>query len=87
MTLSQLDSLTEEELGMALFIINHISPLELPKMQFEPQHLTWFRHEMLVKKFLNSFNRLKPEGYPIYVSLMQKLGVKIEINQSNIESV
>ena len=81
MTLNQLNSLTDEELGIVLVVVNHISPIESPKMQFEPRQLTWFKHDALVKKLLDSFNRLKPEGHDTYVSLMQKLGVKVEIKK------
>lgn len=81
MTLNQLQDLTEEELALALVIVNEISPPESPKMTFEPRHLTWFKHDALVKKFLGIFNRLKPEGHATYVSLMQKLGVCVEIKQ------
>jgi hypothetical protein len=81
MTLNQLNSLDEQELAMALVIVNVIAPLEVPKMTFEPRHLTWFKHDMLIKKFLDVFPRLKPEGHATYVSLMQKLGVCIQIKQ------
>lgn len=53
-------------------------------MEFTPRQLTWFRHNMFVKKLLDAFPRLKPESYLIYSSMMQKLGVKIEIKQQPI---
>lgn len=81
MTLNQLEDLNEDELAMALVLINHIAPPAVPKMEFGPRDLTWFRHDMLIKKFMDCFNRLKPEGYVTYVSLMHKLGVCIQINQ------
>jgi len=79
MTLNQLQSLTEDELAIVLYVVNVIAPPESPKMEFQPQHLVWFRHDMLIKKLVDSFNRLKPEGHATYTSLMEKLGVKIEI--------
>src|ERR1035437_8333701 len=82
MTLNQLNGLTDEELGMALVVGNHISPIESPKMTFEPRHLTWFKHDTLIKKFLDVFPRLKPAGHATYVSLMQKLRVCIRIKQN-----
>jgi hypothetical protein len=81
MTLNQLQDLTDEELALALVIINDIAPPILPKMTFEPKHLTWFRQEQLIKKFLDVFQKLKPEGHSTYVSLMQKLGVCVQIQQ------
>ena len=58
MTLNQLETLTEDELALALYVVNVIAPLEVPKMTFEPRHLTWFKHDMLIKKLLDSFNKL-----------------------------
>ena len=81
MTLNQLETLTEDELALVLYVVNVIAPLDVPKMTFEPRHLTWFKHDALIKKLLDSFNRLKPEGHATYVSLMQKLGVCIQIKQ------
>ena len=81
MTLNQLETLSESELDMALYIINVIAPPDLPKMTFEPRHLTWFNHEQLIKKFLEVFPKLNTEGHPIYVSLMQKLGICIQIQK------
>lgn len=79
MTLNQLKTLTEDEMALALYIVNVIEPLDIPKIELEPRHLTWFRHDALVHKLVRAFPRLLPEGHPIFVSLMEKLGVKGEI--------
>lgn len=84
MTLAQIEDLNEDELAMALYVVNVVAPPVVPQMTFEPRHLTWFRHDHLINKFLSIFNRLKPEGHNTYVSLMQKLGVCIEIKQQPI---
>lgn len=81
MTLNQLETLTEDELALALYVVNVIEPLDIPKMQFEPRQLTWFRHEALVEKLVRAFPKLLPEGHPIFVSLMEKLGIKGEIRK------
>ena len=81
MTLNQLETLTEDELALALYIVNVVASPAVPIMTFEPKHLTWFKHDMLIKKFLEVFPRLKPEGHATYTSLMQKLGVCIQIKQ------
>jgi hypothetical protein len=39
---------------------------------------------MLIKKLLDAFPRLKPEAHPIYSSMMQKLGIKVEIKPQPI---
>jgi hypothetical protein len=81
MTLNQLETLTEDELALALYVVNVIEPLEAPKMEFEPRHLTWFRHQALVEKLVRAFPKLLPEGHPTFVSLMEKLGVKGEVRK------
>ena len=79
MTLNQLKELTEDEVATCLYIVNQISPLAVPKMEFEPRHLVWFRHDMLVKKLLDAFPNVKPEGHCVFSSLLKKLGVQHEI--------
>lgn len=79
MTLNQLKELDEDELSICLYIVNVVSPITLPKMEFKPKQLVWFRHDMLVKKLLDAFPSLKPEGHAIYSSLLKKLGVQHEI--------
>lgn len=84
MTLNQLNSLDEQELSMLLYICNVLAPLDIPKIQFEPRQLTWIRHDMLINKLLNSFKSVNLEGHATYISLMQKLGVKIEIKHEEV---
>ena len=80
MRIEQLQSLTEDELAMVLYIVNVLKPME-PKMEITPRLLTVMNHAFLVKKLVDSFNLVKPEAYPIYSSLLTKLGIdhKIEV--------
>jgi hypothetical protein len=78
MTISQLESLSEEELELALYIVNVVAPQGFP-IEMSPRGLTWFRKGTLEKKFLEIFPKLKPEGHAIYSSLLTKLGVQHEI--------
>jgi hypothetical protein len=80
MTLNQLQTLTDDELAIALYVVNHLSPPGIPPGPFDARDLTWFKHLSLVQKLVDSFSKLKPEGHAVYKSLMEKLGVKIEIN-------
>jgi len=79
MTINQLETLTEDEVGMMLHILNVIDPIQYPKFEFKPQNLLWFKHPMLIRKLLNAFPRVLPEGHATYQSLMNKLGVEGEI--------
>ena len=81
MTQQQLDSLTEDELAVLFYVVNVVSPMTFPQMEFDLNSIKWFRHDMLIRKLLDSFNRLKPEGHATYTSLLEKLGVKIEIKK------
>ena len=85
MTLNQLYDLTEDELALALVIVYDIAPPVLPKGPFEPRHLTWFRHDHLIKKLVDSFPKLSPEGHATYISLMHKLVVCIQIHKQQPE--
>jgi hypothetical protein len=78
MTLYQLESLTEEELGMALYIVNTLKPLK-PSIELPPRGLTWLRKGELEKRLMESFSFIKPEAHPIYSSLLNKLGIQHEI--------
>jgi hypothetical protein len=78
MTLSTLDELTEEELGISLYVVNILSPIK-PPIEINARGLTWFPHDTLVKKLLDAFPLIIPEYHPIFQGLMAKLGVKIEI--------
>lgn len=80
MTLNQLQSLTDDELAMALYIVNNINPLTIPPGPLDPRDLTWFKHSFLIQRFIDAFSKLKPEGHATYKSLMEKLGMKVEIN-------
>ena len=79
MTLNQLQILTEDEVEMCLYFVNVIAHSGVPKTEFKPRDLTWFNRDLLIKKLLDNFASLNQEGHSVYVSLMHKLGVKIEI--------
>jgi len=79
MTLNQLETLTEDELGLALYVVNVLAPPGSPKTEFGPKNLTWFRRGVLEKKLLDIFPKLKPEGHATYSSLLTKLGIQHEI--------
>lgn len=83
MTLYQLESLTEDELDMALGIVNVISPNSLVG-EIPPKGLTWFKREALIKKLLDAFPRVNPEYHATYTSLMEKIGVKVDIKKQEI---
>lgn len=78
MTLHQLNSLTEDELALALYVVNTLSPVgavgEIP-----PRGLTWFRKGMLEQKLHQCFPHLTKEAHPIFSSLLTKLDMPHEI--------
>ena len=76
-----LDSLSEDEMGMLLHFVNITSPPLSHKVSYEINHLKFFRQDVLVKKLLSSFNLISDEGYLVFISLMEKFGVKVEIKK------
>lgn len=85
MTYNQLHSLSEDELCIVLYVINKIDPPCCPKMEFEPRHLVWFKHDMLLHKLLEAGKNLTEDAQPIFQSLMHKLGVKVEFKNNLTE--
>jgi hypothetical protein len=83
MTLHQLHNLSEDEVDFILYVFNVIDPVTSPKMEIlRPQQLVSIRHEVLVQRLLNTVPKLKLEYHSFFISLMEKLGVKVEIKQS-----
>lgn len=78
MTLNQLETLTEDELAMVLYVVNVISHPGIPKIEFTSRQLTWFNHDMLIQKLVDAIPQVKEENQPNYVSMLEKLGAKIE---------
>lgn len=79
-----IETLTDDELSLLLFIINVKNRIGIPDMVFEPRHLKWFRHGMLAKRVLDVFHDVKPEGHDIYSSLLTKMGVQHEIRKEEV---
>ena len=73
MRISQLQSLTQEELQLLLYVVNIVEPLTSPKIEIGPKQLTWFKHDALVRKLTNHELKLTPEGQVIFKGLMAKL--------------
>ena len=80
MTLNQLYNLTEQELDMCLYIVNVLKPVKPSLGEIPPRGLTWFKHDILIKNIVDCFSLVKPEYHAIYLSLLEKLGVNVEIN-------
>ena len=76
-----ISSLSEEELGMLLYFVNIVDRPLSHNISFEIKDLKYFRKDILTKKLLDSFNKLTPDGHPIFISLMEKFGVKVEIKK------
>lgn len=82
MTLEQLSLLSDDELNMCLFIVNHIAPKQI-SYEIGPRDLCWFRKGILEKKLAESFDKVKPDYHSIYSSLLNKLSIQHKINIIN----
>ena len=76
-----LDSLSEQEMGLLLYFINIVAPPSCPKMTFEISHLKWLKKDILIDRLLKSFDKISVEGHSTYKSLLEKLGVNVEIRK------
>lgn len=75
----QLENLSEDERGVLFYIVNVISPVTCPTLEFDMNSIKWFKQDMLTKKLLEAFPKLTPEAHPIYSSLLTKLEIPHEI--------
>jgi hypothetical protein len=73
MRISQLQSLTQEELQLLLYVVNIVEPLTSPKIEIGPKELLWFKHDALLWKLAQQESKLTPEGQIIFQGLMSKL--------------
>jgi hypothetical protein len=80
MTLDQLNSLTESEICLALYVVNHIKPIK-PQWELSPIGLTWLKKGVLEMKLVESVSWVQPEAVPTFSSLLTKLGIAHEIKQ------
>lgn len=79
MTLNQLHSLDEPELDMLLYIVNVLFPIESPKIEFDGENLTWIKDGYLNNKLINASQHIKSEYSNVYISLVNKLGLQVEL--------
>ena len=82
-----ISSLSEEELGMLLYFVNIVDRPLSHNISFEIKDLKYFRKDILTKKLLDSFDKLTPDGHPIFISLMEKFGVKVEIKKEEPKKI
>lgn len=80
MTLDQLHSLTDDELCIALYVVNVLKPIK-PQWELSPRGLTWLKNGVLESKLIESISWVKPEGISAYSSLLTKMGIVHEIKQ------
>lgn len=78
MTLHQFNSLTDDEVGFVLYVVNTLSPVS-PGYEIPPNGLVWLRSGVIERKIQEAFPHVKKEAHPIFSSILNKLGVKHEI--------
>jgi hypothetical protein len=72
MRIQQVNDLDENELGMLLFIVNVIFPIQ-PLIEITPDLLPVIKHEALMAKVTQAEAHVTDEAKPIYQSLLKKL--------------
>ena len=72
MRIGQLESLTQDELGLLLYVVNVLAPTS-PPMEISPKMLLFFKHDALLFKLAQQEPKLTDEGKKVFHSLMTKL--------------
>lgn len=78
MRIGQLESLTNDELSLLLYVVNVLEPLSVPKIEIKPKELLWYKHDVLLWKLTQIQSKLTDEGKPIFESLMTKLNQTLQ---------
>ena len=73
MRIGQLQALTQDELAFILYIVNVVEPIDIPKMEFNPKQLLWFKHDMLLQKLSRQEPKLTSEGKAVLQGVIAKL--------------
>jgi hypothetical protein len=82
MNIVQLESLTENELYILFYVVNHLSPTTFPpSFEYDLSTIKTIKHDMLIQKLLASEPQVKDEHKQDFDTLMNKLGVNIERNK------
>ena len=76
-TLHQLNSLTDDEIAVVLYIVNCLEPKVLP-YELGPRLLCSIKHHKLCERVVKSEPFINELGMPILVSLKSKLGISID---------
>ncbi len=79
MRIGQLQSLTEYELSLLLYIVNKVDTISIPKIEIGPKELLWIKHDVLLWKLAKQESKLTPEGKFIFKGLMTKLNSPIPL--------
>lgn len=72
MRIGQLESLTQDELGLLLYVVNVLSPTS-PPMEISPKMLLFFKHDALLFKLAQQESKLTDDGKKVFHGLMAKL--------------
>jgi len=72
MRIGQLNSLTHNELGLLLYIVNVVEPIS-PPIEVSPKMLLFFKHDKLTFKVAQQEPKLTDDGKKIFHGLMTKL--------------
>lgn len=76
MTKEQLNSLTDDELAMLWYMVNHIQPTVITGQEVEVEVFTSIRHPFLVRRIKAVENLVSDAGKEVYSSLKTKLGIE-----------
>lgn len=85
MTQHQIEECTEPELELLLFVVNVIFPTI--GIEYDLNSIKWMKQDVLIKKLQDSFPKLNSEGHPIFISLMSRFGIVVNIEPAPIPPI
>ena len=86
MRINQLESLTESELSLLLYVVNILEPIKSPSFHIEtPKELLWVKHDALIWKLSQHQSKLTDEGKLVFDGLLAKLNKTPEQEREDYE--
>ncbi len=73
MRIGQLQSFTNTELALMIYIVNEIEPIVSPKVIIGKKELLWIRNDDLLQKLVRQQEKLTDEGKIVINQILTKL--------------
>jgi hypothetical protein len=73
MRMDTLKCLNDDELSLLLYIVNHIDPITIPKIEIGIKEIPWLRQDLLINKLSAQQFKLNKRGLDALQGLVAKI--------------